>query len=317
MKNFWQNLDKPILALAPMAGITDSAFRQLCKKYGADVLYSEMTSADGLFYESKKTLNLLNFNKKESPLIIQLFGKRPEKFTKASQLVEKSGADGIDINFGCPAKKVTGHGGGVTLMRDLDKCYQIIKNTIKGTKLPVSIKIRSSINYKTKKITGLDLIKKVKKLPLAAIMIHGRSYEKPFSGPVDFTMIKKIKSLVNIPVLGNGGIDSPEKGQEMLDKTGCDGLGLARAVRGKPWLFQQIKDYLKENKYKEFTWPQIKKVILEQAHLAFKTKKEHGLIELRKHLAWYISGFPNASKYRKELVQTSSIDEIKKIINKI
>lgn len=201
-------------------------------------------------------------------------------------------------------------------MRDLDKCYQIIENTLKGTSLPVSIKIRSSINYKAKKITGVDLIKKVKKLPLSAIMIHARSYEKPFSGPVNFEMIKKIKRLVNIPVLGNGGIDSPEKAKEMLDKTGCHGLGLARSVRGKPWLFQQIKDYLKKNEYKEFTWPQIKKVILQHARLVYKTKKDHGLIELRKHLAWYISGFPGASKYRKELVQTSHIEEIKTIIKK-
>ncbi len=315
-KNFWQNSKKPILALAPMAGLTDSSFRQLCKHFGADILYSEMTSADGLFFGGEKTFKLLEFNKKEKPIVIQLFGKRPEMFTKAANLVEKFGASGIDINFGCPAKKVVAHGGGVTLMRDLNKCFDIVKSTIEGTKLPVSVKIRTSINKDNTKVTGLDFVKKIIKLPISAIMVHGRSYEKAFTGPIDFAMIKKIKSMVKIPVLANGGINIPEEAREMLLKTGADGLGLARGVRGRPWLFQEIKDFLSAGRYHELTWPEIKKVMLLHASLAYKTKKEWGLIELRKHLAWYVSGQPGAAVLRNKLVQTKSIKEIENILKK-
>jgi tRNA-dihydrouridine synthase B len=313
-KNFWQKLERPILALAPMAGITDSAFRQICREYGADVLYSEMTSADGLFYGGKKTFELLKFDKKEKPLIIQLFGKQPEKFLAAAALVEKSGASGIDINFGCPAKKVVAHGGGVTLMRDLNKCYEIVENTIKGTTLPVSVKIRTSINNGLKKITAVDFVKKIIKLPISAIMIHGRSYEQGFNGPADYEMIKTVKEMVNIPVLANGGINTPEEAKTMLDKTGADGLGLARGVRGRPWLFQKIKDYLNTGRYQAFTWEQIKKVMLRHARLAFESKGEYGLVELRKHLAWYVSGLPDAAKLRKKLVLIKTIEEISNIL---
>ena len=166
MNNFWQKLEKPILALAPMAGITDSSFRLICKELGADVVYSEMVSADGLHYDSKKTLELLKFNKKELPLVVQLFGKRLEAFPKACEIIEKAGVSGVDINFGCPAKKVVAHGGGVTLMRDLDKCFEIVKVVCESTKLPVSVKLRTSINKINGpgKVTALQFIRKIKKL---------------------------------------------------------------------------------------------------------------------------------------------------------
>src|SRR3989344_802132 len=144
--NFWQKLNKPILALAPMAGVSDSAFRQLCKSFGADVVYTEMISADALHYGSKKTLAMLKFAKSEKPIVCQLFGKRPEMFKKACQIVEKAGYSGIDLNFGCPAKKVVAHGGGVTLMRDLNFCRQMIIEAAKNTRLPISVKIRAGID---------------------------------------------------------------------------------------------------------------------------------------------------------------------------
>ncbi|HQL11937.1 MAG TPA: tRNA-dihydrouridine synthase family protein, partial [bacterium] len=170
--NFWEDLkqkNKPILALAPLAGITDSAQRQLCKYFGADVLYTEMVSSDGLFYNSKTTLAMLKIESSEHPVILQLFGKDPEKYKIASKIVEEHGFDGIDINFGCPAKKVVAHSGGVSLMKDLDKCKTIIEAVLNSTSLPVSIKIRAGINN----ITAIDLIEKIKDLPISAIMIHG------------------------------------------------------------------------------------------------------------------------------------------------
>lgn len=344
-----REVQQPILALAPMAGITDSAFRQMCRKYGADVVYTEMISADGLYHDSKKTLAMLKFAKSEQPAVIQLFGKDPSKFTKAAQIAEQAGFSGIDINFGCPAKKVAGHGGGVTLMRDLPKCRQIIEAVLSGTKLPVSVKLRSSIlelpllskegrgvvmkdskniePSKTssnsplergRKITALDFLQAMHDLPLSAVMIHGRPYEKPFDGEIDYKMIKNCVQYLkkNSPqtiVLGNGGIKKPEDAKRMIDETGCDGVGLARGLYGKPWLFKQTRDYLAKNKYRELTQNQIKKVIIQHAKRAFKDKKQYGLIELRKHLLWYVSGWGNAKELRSKLVQVEKLSDLSKI----
>jgi nifR3 family TIM-barrel protein len=316
-KNFWQKLKKPILALAPMAGITDSAFRQICKQFGADVVYSEMISVDGLQYGSQKTLNLLKQVKAEQPVVFQLFGKRPQYFALAAKIVEQKGGAGVDINFGCPATKIYKCGGGVKLMRDLNLCYEIVKAACLSVKIPVSIKIRTSIKSLDKKkvITAIDLIKKLKDLRISAIMVHGRSYEQGFSGEPDYLMIKKIKQKFNGLVLGNGGIINPMKAKIMLDKTGVDGFGLAQGVLGKPWLFKQIKQYLQSGTFQEFDWPAIKKIMLQHAQLTFKDKGKRGIIELRKHLAWYAKGFTGAADLRKKLIRVNSLQEIKEILD--
>jgi tRNA-dihydrouridine synthase B len=309
-QNFWSKLKKPIIALAPMAGINDMSFRQLCKKYGADVVYSEMVSVDGLFYNSAKTFELMKFKKKEKPYVVQLFGNKPELFAQAAKEVEKLGADGVDINFGCPAPKIFKITCGVRLMRDLDLCHEIIKATCEAVKIPVSIKIRTGIG----KTSGLDLVNKVKDLPISAIMVHGRSFEQAFRGEADLEAIKAIKKAFGGVVLGNGGIYTPEQARDMLVQTGADGIGLAQGVLGKPWLFKQVKTYLKTGKYKECTMTQIKKVALEHAALNFKLKGKTGILEMRKHLAWYFKGFPGASDLRKKLVQVETMKEIKEIL---
>ena len=320
-QTFWQKLLKkhPILALAPMAGITDSAFRQMCKKYGADVVYTEMVSADGLHYDSKKTLEFLRFAKSERPAVIQLFGKHPDKFVKAAKLAEEAGFDGIDINFGCPAKKVAGHGGGVTLMRDLKKCREIIEAVMNGSKLPVSVKLRTSINKEGGKVTSLDFVKAMEGLPIEAIMIHGRSYEKPFDGEIDYEMIRATaeqfrRQNPNGVVLANGGIKSPEDAKRMIDETGADGVGLARGLYGKPWLFRQCRDYLKSGRYRELTQTQIKKTMIEHAKSAIKDKDAHGIVELRKHLIWYASGWPGAKELRSKLVKVENVNDVKEAL---
>ena len=303
-----------------MAGITDSAFRQICRKYGADVVYTEMISADGLYYNSKKTLEMLKFAKNEKPVVIQLFGKDPSKFTKAAKVSQEAGFSGIDINFGCPAKKVAGHGGGVTLMRDLNKCREIIKATHAGTNLPVSVKLRTSIKKDDGKVvTALDFIEAVKDLPLSAIMIHGRPYENPFQAEIDYEMIKKCvilakKNNPKIVVLGNGGINAPEDAKKMMDETDADGVGLARGLYGKPWLFKQCRDYLKTGKCRELSVKQISKVMMQHAQVAFGAKNKFGLIELRKHLLWYVSGWPNAKELRSKLVRVESLKQLKDVL---
>lgn len=307
------------MVLAPLAGITDTAYRKICRDNGADVVYTEMTSIDALYYDSVKTMKMLEFNKKEKPVVLQLFGKRPELIKKAVAKVEEAGFSGIDINFGCPAKKVVAHGGGVTLLRNLALVKELVYEVCKHSSLPVSVKTRVSINTKNKdhKITVLDFIDVLQGFPVSTLMLHGRSYEQGFVGEVDWDMLQRAREKFNGTFIANGGVNTPEDAKIMLDKVGADGLGIARGVYGRPWIFQQIKDYLDKGKYKDPTIARIKKIAIEHAKLLDKSKGQAGIYELRKHLCWYVKGFPNAAKFRSELVQVESVDDVKKILKKI
>lgn len=316
MENFWQKLARPIIALAPMAGITDQPFRQICKSFGADVVYSEMASASAIFFNKKKTIGLARFNsRKESPYIAQLFGDDPEHFEFAAKVIAKQiRPDGIDINFGCPARKIIACGSGAVLMNDIKLAREIIEAVLRGAgNIPVSIKIRAGV----KKTTALDFVKKIKDLPIGAIMIHGRTLDQGFAGAVDYGMIKKVKEAVNIPVIANGGILKPEDAMLMLEKTGADGVGLAQGVLGKPWLFKQIKDYLATGNYQEPEFSEIKKIAIKHAEMMYKKRGKQGILEMRKHLAWYFKGFDGAAELRQKLVHVKTLAEIKKILGAI
>ncbi len=316
MPNFWNKLTKPILALAPMAGITDMAFRQLCKRFGADIIYTEFASSYALIYQNKKTSEMLKFSPLERPVICQIFGNQPEVFHKSAAILEEMGFDGIDINFGCPAYKVTRHGGGVSLMRNLELCREIVQATCEATKLPVSIKIRASIKKQNSQesITALDLVKNIKDLPLTAIMIHARSYEQPFDGEPKIDIVKEVRKMWPKILLYNGGIHTPDNAKDILEQTGADGIGLARGAWGKPWLFEQIKSYLKKGTYTEYNWDEVKKIMLKHAKLALATKGEYGLVELRKHLVKYVKSLHNATILRTKLVRVKTLEDIKKIL---
>ncbi len=322
--------------MAPMAGYTNSSFRQICKKYGADVVYSEMASAVALSHNGKKTIELLKFQKLERPYVVQLFGNEAKYFCSAAKIVgEKIKPDGIDINMGCPAKKVFGNGSGAALMNNIDAAREIIKETLKGTKLPVSIKIRSKVGS----AAAYKFIKSIKDLPISAIMIHGRSLSQGFAGEIDYAQIKKVKALYkktveekkglsseaselssffSAPVIiANGGINTPEDAKIMLEKTGADGIGIARGALTKPWLFWQTKKYLKEGEYEEFNLAEIKKAALQHAKMSYKTGGNHGIVEMRKYLLWYFRGFENAKEVRRELVRVETVKDIEKILKRI
>ncbi|MCK5122972.1 MAG: tRNA-dihydrouridine synthase [Candidatus Pacebacteria bacterium] len=330
MPNFWKKIKKPILALAPMAGYTNSAFRQICKYYGADVVYSEMASATALNFKGKKTLKMLKFKKAERYYVVQLFGNNPKYFKNAAKVItEKIKPDGIDINMGCPVRKVFSNGSGAALMLDAEKAREIIKQTLQGTNLPVSIKIRS----KVEKTTAYKFVKKIKDLKIAAIMIHGRSMKQGFSGEIDYGQIKKVRLLLekeaklpigslasyaNIPIIiANGGINTPEDALKMFQKTNADGIGIARGALTKPWTFKQTKEFLKTEEYKEFELEQIKKAALKHAKMSSKSKGKYGIIEMRKYLLWYFRGFEGAKDVRKELVKVESVGDIEKVLGKI
>lgn len=315
-KNFWQilkNKEKPILALAPMAGFTDSAFRQICKKYGADVLYSEMASATALYYNQKlkdnATLDLLKFNRqKEKYYVVQLFGSDPEHFAAAAKIISKYiRPDGIDINFGCPVPKIIKQGAGSGLMKNLDLSKKVIESVLENTNLPVSIKIRA----KSGEIDALNFLKNISDLPIAALMFHGRTLSQGFAGEPNCKLIKEAKKYFKGIILANGGINNLEDAKRILKESSADGLGLARGVLGRPWLFKEIKN----NRELEFNQKRIFKLMLEHASLEKKLKGNLGLIDLRKHLPWYLSGRPGASKLREKIVKINTLTDLKKIFN--
>ena len=353
-KNVWQRVGRPVLALAPMAGYTDPAFRIMALKFGADVVYTEMVSVEAIWRKNKKTLAMLETLPGEKNVILQLFGSQLELFSKALNVINnlschpgesrdpemsknpgsriKHGMTkiaGIDINLGCPAKKVYKTGAGAALMNNKKLAREIISTTLENTNLPVSIKIRSRV----KNVSAVEFIKYIKDLPLTAVMIHGRSLKSGFSGPIDYKMIKEIKKLLpNIPVLANGGVNSAEDARIMLSKTGADGLGLARGVWGRPWLFAEIKKTLtppsrlrgtpplskgrvsgsplltKEGVRGRLEWPQIKPIALQ--HAKYFLKYNSNLIPLRKHLIHYTKGLTNASDLRQKIIKVTNLKDL-------
>ncbi len=314
MSNFWEKLSQPILALAPMAGITDRPFRLICRQQGADVVYSEMIMVQALVRDNKKTLEMIRIDPAEQPVVIQLSGNDPEAFYHSAKILKELGPAGIDINFGCPARKVVGQGSGIALLRDLERSYQIIQATISGAGgLPISIKTRTQIKTANHQhtITSLDLLEKIKDLEVAAVMIHGRSFEAPWIEEVDYQFIKKLTTNFSGVVLANGGIYEPEIAQEVLENTKVAGLGIAHGAYGRPEIFKQIKDYLKTGNYHRLTWPEKRKIALKHADLVVKIKGPAGLIEFRKQLLWYIKGLKNAKTYRQNLINLQSLAEIR------
>ncbi|MEA1962667.1 MAG: tRNA-dihydrouridine synthase [Patescibacteria group bacterium] len=317
MKNFWQKLKKPFYALAPLAGISDSAFRQICKEFGADIMYSEMASATALFYDAKKrkninlseTLKLALFEEKERPFVVQLFGSEPEHFKAAVELIHKQiKPDGIDINFGCPVKKVRKQGAGAALMADLKKSYEVIKATVESTDLPISIKTRT----KAGDVDILRFLDYISDLDVKAIMIHGRSLSQMFSGDIDTAVMKKARDFFPGIIMANGGVYSYEDAARVLNETEADGLGIARGALGRPWIFKALRTGQSVERQKSAVF----KIAIKHAELARKQKGEKGIIETRKHLCWYIYGFSGASKMREELVKVSSLDDVRNILSK-
>lgn len=310
MSNFWIDLKnrkkaEPILALAPLAGFTDSAFRLLCKEFGADVVYSEMASVSGLNYNSKKTLDLINFNKKESPYVVQIFGSNPDHFIKAVKVIEKEiNPDGFDINFGCPVKKVIKQGAGSKLMSNLKLSRSIIEAVLKNTKKPLSIKLRTE----SFSVSLLDFLKNIQDLPVSALMIHGRSLKQLFSGPIDLGLIRESKKYFSGLILANGGINNLKDGYSICKKTGVDGFAFARGALGQPWIFSKNFQDIKKEDRKNLAI----KTALKHLKLSKNNKGEESFSEFKGHLSWYLKSFPGASEMRSKIMFSKSYQEIKK-----
>lgn len=297
------------IILAPMAGITNLAFRKIAKEYGPSLVFTEMVSAKALYYQDQKTKQLLNMQKEERPVGIQIFGSEPEIMGSVAKSLSNQ-CEILDINMGCPAPKVVKNGDGSKLLLDLKLIEKIMTEVVKNATVPVSIKIRKGWNEEN--VVAEEVAKIAQNVGVSSITIHGRTREEFYSGKVDLKSIKKVKEAVTIPVIGNGDITTPTEAKQMLEYTGVDGIMIGRATLGNPWILKQIVTYLKEGKIeKEPTKEEKLKTILYHINLEVAEKGEQiGIKELRKHMGWYIKGLPDASKLRVEINKIETRKEL-------
>jgi len=302
MKNSfsWNNLRKSFLALAPMAGISDSPFREVCCDYGADLVFTEFVHIRGIVQGNNKSLDLLKYRTEERPIIAQIFGKEPEFFYKSAKIIEDLGFDGVDINMGCPARKVKEHGSGSALMKDVLLAKEIVVATKEATKIPVSVKTRIGIS----RYDGPQFVKELVDSGAEAITIHGRTVAQKFGGVVDYEAIADIVNSLNVPVIGNGDIVDINSYNSMIN-TGCVGVMIGRGSLGTPWIFNSIKNL---SDYSP-NLTDLKQCIIKHASL-INDEEENNFLPFRKHLAWYIRGLPNAKIIRNGLVKINTFSDI-------
>ena len=286
------------LVLAPMAGVCDLPFRMLCKEQGAGLICMEMVSAKGIYYRNKNTEILLTAMPEERPVSLQLFGADPYIMSEMAKQIEERPFDILDINMGCPVPKVVNNGEGSALMKDPKLAYEIISAIVKAIKKPVSVKIRKG--FDEAHVNAVEIAKIAEAAGASAIAVHGRTREQYYSGKADWDIIRQVKENVAIPVIGNGDIQNAQDVILRKEQTGCDGFMVGRAVQGNPWIFHQILHYLETGE--QLPKPGIEEVarmVLRHAksQIAFKGEVT-GMREMRKHAAWYTSGYKNSAKLR-------------------
>ena len=308
--------DFPLL-LAPMEDVSDPPFRELCKRFGADLMYTEFISSEGLIRDALKSRQKLDIYEKERPIGIQIFGSDIESMKRATEITEQSNPDIIDINYGCPVKKVACKGAGAGILQDIPKMVKMTAEIVKSTKLPVTVKTRLGWDENTKYI--VDVAERLQDVGIEAISIHGRTRKQMYKGNADWSLIAAVKNnpRLNIPVFGNGDIDSPEKAVEYKNKYGVDGVMIGRASIGNPWIFREIKHYIKHNTHHKRPSFQ-EKVEAVQEHLASSIKwkgTKLGVAEMKRHYSNYFKGISNFKDIKMKLVISNDIEELNEILN--
>lgn len=297
--------------LAPLSGMADGPFRQICRSLGASLIFTEMVCADGIVRHNTKTIRYLLFNEIERPIGIQIFGDNSDTIEQAARVVQNFRPDLIDLNCGCPVAKVVKRGAGSALLRDMEKLGTIVRRLVKSVTIPVTVKIRSGWNEK--EIVARDVAILLEEQGIAAITVHPRTRSQEFSGKSDWKIIREVKQAVKVPVIGNGDIKTPEDAKRMLDETGCDLIMVGRGCFGRPWIFREIQAYLDTGELlSPPSYEERITICLHHLNLSVKEKGEYlGTIRMRKHISWYTLGMPGCARLRADIMQIRTPDEMR------
>lgn len=307
--------------LAPMEDVTDPPFRLLCKQFGADMVYTEFVSSDALIREVNRTMQKLTVLDGERPVGIQIYGRQTDAMVRAAEMVEQAGPELLDLNFGCPVKKVAGKGGGAGMLQNIPGMIEITRAVVDAVKIPVTVKTRLGWNEESKII--VELAERLQDCGIKALTIHGRTRAQMYTGEADWTLIGKVKEnpRMTIPIIGNGDIDSPERAKECFDRYGVDAIMVGRASFGRPWIFREIKHYLETGE----KWPdpgfEWKMDVLKQQirESIARLDERRGIIHMRRHLAStpLFKGLENFRRTRIEMLRAETADELFGILDRI
>lgn len=305
-------LESPFL-LAPLAGVTDSAFRRICKEKGAALVYTEMISAKALCYGDRKTESLLQMYDDEKPVGIQLFSGEPKFLEQAVEMLEDRDNALIDINMGCPVPKIVKNGEGSAILKNPYLAFDLVKAARRATKKPVTVKIR--IGWDKEHINACEIAKAVEFAGADAICVHGRTREQYYEKEVNWDEIGRVKQTVSIPVIGNGNVFSAQDAMNLAAQTQCDGIMVARGAQGNPWIFEELKAHIEGREYLQPTIEEKFELLSKQFDLAIEEKGEYVAVrQMRKHIAWYVKGLHDSSVLKNTISRLESKDEIIKIL---
>ncbi len=300
--------------LAPMAGVADRAFRELCLSYGAAGVTSEMVSAKGFTMGDRKSRELLKLSDVEHPAAVQIFGDNPEILACAARNALEFAPDWIDINMGCPAPKIAGNGGGASLMKDPVLAQDIARAVVSAVDIPVTVKFRTG--WDAEHVNCVEFAKRMEDVGVVAVTVHGRTKEQMYAPGINYDAIAAVKQAVSIPVIGNGDIVDGPTAAAMIERTGCDAVAVGRGAQGRPWVFHQINSYLSPELriVPEPPMAEIMRVMIKHVETICEYKGEKvGMKEARKHAAWYIKGVRGAASFRKEIGMLSSMEELERL----
>ena len=303
--------------LGPMAGVTDLPFRLLCRDQGAGLLCMEMVSAKAIYYNNRNTESLLEIHPDEQPVSLQLFGSDPAIMSEMAKRIEERPFAILDINMGCPVPKVVKNGEGSALMKNPKLVYEIVSAIVKAISKPVTVKIRKG--FDDDHVNAVEIAKIIEEAGAAAVAVHGRTREQYYSGKADWDIIRQVKEAVSIPVIGNGDVTSPQKADELVKQTGCDGIMIARGAQGNPWIFSEMIHWEETGELPPRPdKDEVREMMLRHARLQLEYKGEFsGIREMRKHVAWYTKGLKGAARLREKVNAVESLEELENLLTSL